>query len=329
MAGQADNSGESCYRLTALIEECCGYSPYTSRGGIRFHERPQEPENALPVEYPRKSQSPGLPGVSMTNCRNKLALCLAAALGLAVGNLSAASPALDAAVKKYYAGYPNEAIGMIEPLAISGDVDAQYLLGNILYTLANSGQGNVQGDPVEWYRLAAEQDSPQAAYALGAIYNDRWLQSQRDEDARLARSYFQQALDLGEQKAQAALEKLKSNPKTASLTYTNESFSSKRPSPPASQPATKQTPQAARLSDVLAGFESSGDPAADARRLQALLNQMSGDGAVQGGDYGPDLVTLTQLLGGFESTEQLFSDLLNLFDHLEEASKLNTAPGSN
>jgi len=29
MAGQADNSGESRHRLTALTEECCGYSPYT------------------------------------------------------------------------------------------------------------------------------------------------------------------------------------------------------------------------------------------------------------------------------------------------------------
>jgi len=43
---------------------------------------------------------------------------------------------LDKAVKIYYAGYPDQAISLIQPLAFSGDVDAQFLLGNILYSLS-------------------------------------------------------------------------------------------------------------------------------------------------------------------------------------------------
>jgi hypothetical protein len=47
---------------------------------------------------------------------------------------------MDEAVKRYYAGFPEEAISMIKPLALSGNVDAQYLLGNILYSLSKEGK---------------------------------------------------------------------------------------------------------------------------------------------------------------------------------------------
>jgi hypothetical protein len=264
---------------------------------------------------------------------DKLALCLAAALGIHTGALAAASTALDAAVKKYYAGYTAEAIAMIEPLAVAGDADAQYLLGNILYTLSRSAAADAQGDPVKWYRMAAAQDSAQANYALGVIYNNRWLQSKRDEDAGLAQAYLQRALQLGEQKARAALEKLaayrQQAGKAGSLTYTNESFASGQKPPPKPRGA----PQAARLADALAGFERSGDAVADTHRLQELLNRLRGGGrspgAAQDGDGEANVATLRQLLDGFESTDRLLSDLRKLLDYLDAASEIGTAPGSN
>jgi hypothetical protein len=261
-----------------------------------------------------------------------LALLLAMPLSFTAGSLSAGSTVLDQAVKKYYAGHPDEAIAMIRPLASAGDTEAQYLLGNILFTLSNAGQLETPEDPSRWYRMAAEQDSAPAIYALGVIHNNRWLQSHRDEDLRLAESYFQKALDLGVQKAHTALTRLaaykKDNRTGASLTYSNESFSSKRePSPkpqaaPAAKPASVTTTHTDKLTDTLAGFERSGDPAADAEMLKQMLSQLEEDDS-------PDISALTQLLGSFESTKQLLPDLLKLFDHTNTASEINTAPGSN
>lgn len=180
--------------------------------------------------------------------------------------------------------------------------------------------------------MAAEQDSAPASYALGVIHNNRWLQSHQDEDLRLAESYFQKALNLGVQKAHTALTKLaayKKDSRTgASLTYSNESFSSKREASPESQAAPAAKPASAtaahtdKLAETLAGFERSGDPAADAEMLKQMLSELEEDGS-------PDVGTLTRLMGGFESTKQLLPDLLKLFDHLDTASEINTAPGSN
>jgi hypothetical protein len=258
-----------------------------------------------------------------------------AVLCLCAANLSAGSTELDLALKKYYAGYPREAIGMIEPLAVSGNIDAQYLLGNLLYTLSRSGQYEVQGDPVKWYRLAAEQGSARAAYALGAIFNNRWLQTRRDEDLGLAESYYRQALDLGDEKARTALDKLaaqkKAPGKTTSLTYTNDSFASKRQPPPESQrapqPAAKPPAQTATLADILAGLQGGEDSALDTQKLEALLEQLND--AEQAETSAAAMDTLRQMLGGFESTDRLFADLLKLIGHLEAASELGTAPGSN
>jgi hypothetical protein len=261
-----------------------------------------------------------------------LALLLAMTLSFATGSLSAGSTVLDQAVKKYYAGYPDEAIAMIRPLASAGDAEAQYLLGNILFTLSNAGKLKTQEDPARWYRMAAKQDSALAIYALGVIHNNRWLQSHRDEDLRLAESNFQKALDLGVQKAQTALTRLSAHKKDsrtgASLTYSNESFSSKREASseskaaPAAKPASATATRIDKLTDTLAGFERSGDPAADAEMLKQMLSELEEDGS-------PDVGTLTRLLGGFESTKQLLPDLLKLFDHLNTASEIDTAPGSN
>ena len=53
-------------------------------------------------------------------------------------SVAADTKTIDEAVKRYYAGFPDEAISMMKPLALSGDVNAQYLLGNILYGLSKT-----------------------------------------------------------------------------------------------------------------------------------------------------------------------------------------------
>jgi len=271
----------------------------------------------------------------MRSKSSKLKPCFAVALWLLAASLSAGSPALDQALKKYYAGYPREAIGMIEPLAVSGNVEAQFLLGNLLYTLAQSGQSEIQGDPVKWYRLAAAQGSARAAYALGAIYNNRWLQARRDEDLYQAESYYRQALDLGGEKARTELDKLtlykNKAGKTTSLTYTNASFDSKRQSPPqaqpAPQPAANQAKKTATLGDVLQSLQGIDDSEIDKQKLEALLGQLNGTEQSDANEAA--MTMLRQMLGGFDTTDQMFSSLLKLIGHLEAASELGSAPGSN
>jgi len=122
---------------------------------------------------------------------------------------------LDKAVKIYYAGYPGKAVGLIEPLARSGDVDAQYLLGNILYSLSKTNRFSEIDDPIVWYEMAAAQQSSGANYALGVIYHDKWTESQLQEDITMAISYYEKAIQLGYEDAQIALSKLKPLGKTS------------------------------------------------------------------------------------------------------------------
>jgi len=122
---------------------------------------------------------------------------------------------LEKAVKIYYAGYPGKAIGLIEPLARSGDVDAQYLLGNILYSLSKTDRFSEIDDPIVWYKMAAAQQSSGANYALGVIYHDKWTESQQQEDITMAISYYEKAIQLGNEDAQIALSKLKPLGKTS------------------------------------------------------------------------------------------------------------------
>jgi hypothetical protein len=265
------------------------------------------------------------------NSRNLL-LCLT--LLLSTGNsgpATAASP-LDAAVEKYYAGYPAEAIEMLKPIATAGDVDAQYLLGNIMYSLSTSDQFDAQNDPARWYRMAAAQDSAQANYALGAIHNNRWLQYHQAEDASLAQSYFKRALELGDPKARLALAKLQQSRETESLSYTDESFSSQREiskkSKRSEHPGKVSTPQKATLTEALSSFKSSGDPLTDARNLQNLLEQ-AGITNQSAAEATPNLSKLTQMLGNYESTDGLLADLIKLYEHIETASEISTAPGHN
>ena len=281
-----------------------------------------------------KRRGPGnLFHASQSTCR----LMVLAVLMLASGASAANSKTLDAAVKQYYAGRPDTAIAMIEPLATAGDADAQYLLGNLLYTLAQANQP--AGDPAPWYRRAAAQGSAAAAYALGTLYQNRWLQSRRDDDAEQARAAYQRALELGDGNARAALDKLAAHRRSVadskSLTYTNDSFSSTRsveekPAQPVAQTAPaerhREAPPVTTLDELLANFESSGDPVADAERLKELLGRMDqqalagpgGDSGVSGG-----------LFGNFESAGDLLGKLIELYGHIETATELSTAPGAN
>ncbi len=129
---------------------------------------------------------------------------------MALGSVAIGAPEIDEAVKKYYGGFPDEAISMIKPMALAGDVDAQYLLGNILYSLSKTEKYNDIDDPVKWYEMAAEQNSAVANYALGVIFHNKWIKSRDKKDAATAVIYYQRAADLGYKKAQAPLNKVKS-----------------------------------------------------------------------------------------------------------------------
>ncbi len=135
---------------------------------------------------------------------------------------------IDRAVKKYYAGYPYQAIAMIRPVALSGDAKAQYLLGNILYSLSNSDGFLITEDPVKWYKMAAAQEYPEANYTLGTIYQNIWINSDDKTDLGMAISYYEQADKFGHKTAKISLNKLKpmakSSKKIESLNYTNSSF---------------------------------------------------------------------------------------------------------
>ncbi len=135
---------------------------------------------------------------------------------------------LERAEKKYYAGYPYQAVAMIRPIASSGDAGAQFLLGNILYSLSNSDEFVITEDPVDWYKMAAAQDHPQAHYALGVIYQNKWVNFDDKSDFELAISYYEKAEKLDYPSAKSSLSKLKSmaklSKKTKSLTYTNSTF---------------------------------------------------------------------------------------------------------
>ena len=129
---------------------------------------------------------------------------------LASCSVAAATKEINDAVSRYYAGFPEEAISMMKPLAFAGDVDAQYLLGNILYSLSKTGDDKFIDESVKWYKMAAEQNSAAANYALGVISQNKWLNSRNKKDAANAIVYYQKAFDLGYTKAHTHLTRIKS-----------------------------------------------------------------------------------------------------------------------
>jgi len=146
---------------------------------------------------------------------------------LMVSNSVVASAAeLNNAIQIYYAGLPHQAISLIKPLALSGDSDAQYLLGNILYSLSKTNKLDDAEDPVEWYKMAAVQDSPDANYALGVIFHNNWVKSRRQQDFTIAIFYYEKAVELGVEDAQAHLSSLKSRRTTSNKSQKSSKSSS-------------------------------------------------------------------------------------------------------
>lgn len=125
-------------------------------------------------------------------------------------SVAADTKTIDEAVKKYYAGFPDEAISLMKPLALSGDVNAQYLLGNILYGLSKTKNFSDKDGPMKWYKMAAAQDSAAANYALGVIFHNKWSKSRDEREAATAIVYYQKATELGYKKAQVPLNRVKS-----------------------------------------------------------------------------------------------------------------------
>jgi len=125
-------------------------------------------------------------------------------------SVAAATKEIDDAVKRYYAGFPEQAISMLKPLALEGDVDAQHLLGNILYSLSAAGKYMLIDESVRWYKMAAGQNSAVSNYALGVIFQNKWVNSRNEKDAATAIVYYRKAADLGYTKAQTYLTKIKS-----------------------------------------------------------------------------------------------------------------------
>ncbi|MFV2031694.1 MAG: tetratricopeptide repeat protein [Gammaproteobacteria bacterium] len=194
----------------------------------------------------------------------------------------AAAAELDEAVKIYYAGFPDQAIRLIKPLAVSGDVDAQYLLGNILYSLSKTKKYSGTDDPVKWYKMAAAQGSPAANYALGAIFHNRWSKSKRNEDVALAISYYQKAVELGYKNAQVPLTKLVSrreySAKSKPLSHANASIEhSKRASQISDENSSKEpgTVELASIAKQIPVEVSASEP--DAVNLAGLVKQIPGE----------------------------------------------------
>ena len=63
-------------------------------------------------------------------------------------------------------------------------------------------------ESVGWYQMAAEQNSAVSNYALGVIFQNKWVNSHNKKDAATAISYYQKAVDLGYTKAQAYLTRI-------------------------------------------------------------------------------------------------------------------------
>lgn len=145
----------------------------------------------------------------MSGCKKKTSRWLLLLLLIATSTVGATSAELTRAIQLYYAGSPDAAISSIKSLALAGDAEAQLTLGNILYSLSKANKDVEIEDFVKWYEMAAAQDSVDANSALGAIYHNRWLESRSNEDAALAISYYEKAIEQGDAKAQGYLSKLR------------------------------------------------------------------------------------------------------------------------
>jgi len=251
----------------------------------------------------------------------------------AISSSFAGSIDMDKAVKKYYAGYPLQAVEMLKPMAMSGDVDAQYLLGNIIYGLSTDSRFSDLGDPVKWYRMAAGQGSPQANYAIGIVYYNNWIQSRKAIDADNAIVSFQKAIDLGYEKAQGTMNQLveqrqSGRKQNQTLTYTNSSFSHKPSAPDKKTSAVKQPPEKIKTVDqAVKSLELTNDLIANAAKIESLINQLIDNGILGNASeirgQRPDESAILRLLGDYESTDALFTDLIQLINSLSSVGDLD------
>ena len=145
----------------------------------------------------------------MSDCKKKASRWLLLLLLIVTSTVGATSAELTRAIQLYYAGLPDAAISTIKPLALAGDAEAQLTLGNILYSLSKANKDAEIEDFIKWYEMAAAQDSVDANSALAAIYHNKWLESRSNEDAALAISYYEKAIEQGDAKAQGYLSKLR------------------------------------------------------------------------------------------------------------------------
>ena len=145
----------------------------------------------------------------MIGCKKKASRWLLLLFLIATSTVGATSAELTRAIQLYYAGSPDAAISSIKSLALAGDEEAQLTLGNILYSLSKANKDVEIEDFVKWYEMAAAQGSVDANSALGAIYHNKWLESRSNEDAALAISYYENAIEQGDAKAQGYLSKLR------------------------------------------------------------------------------------------------------------------------
>jgi hypothetical protein len=240
-------------------------------------------------------------------------ICLLAVLSCLIGNLSANPLDLEQAAKAYQSGDSDRALAILKPLALQGDLQAQNLLGNIIYGLSLASPSKTTEDPKKWYQMASAQGSPEASYALGAIHNNHWLRTKREEDALLAEHFYQQALDRGFSKAEAPLMRIaahnQATRQSSSLKYSDSSFNKQRRPP---DKPDHDLPEVLPRSGF-AEIEMTGDPIADAAQLEALLQQLN---AIAGD------IDLSQINGGGVDETMLTGMLINFGVNEGQAANL-------
>ncbi len=99
--------------------------------------------------------------------------------------------------------YQNQTIETLQPLAVTGDPDAQYKLGTLYY--AGNGTKQDYAKSFLWYRRAALQGNIEAQYSLGNMYLMGEGISQNDIEAK---NWYEKAAEQGHAAAQHNLENL-------------------------------------------------------------------------------------------------------------------------
>ena len=100
----------------------------------------------------------------------------------------------------YNAGNYALALKEIKPLALSGNRDAQHLLG-LMYYMGRGIERDYQ-QAMAWHRKAARQGKPDAQYIVGAMY---YTGNSVPQDQKEAVSWFRKAAEQGHAEAQHAL----------------------------------------------------------------------------------------------------------------------------